>query len=84
MMQEWSCTDVEWIDMSAAPSQVTTRTRQIKFDTKEPLVQELAHFVQVVRDGAVPVVSIDDGIRAVELAISAMDSARLGLPVKLE
>jgi UDP-N-acetylglucosamine 3-dehydrogenase len=79
--QELLFTNVESIS-ETAPT-VTTNTSQVDIQTAEPLARELAHFADMVRSDGVPDVSLDDGIRAVELAVAATESARLGRPIVL-
>ncbi|ELZ11161.1 oxidoreductase domain-containing protein [Halovivax asiaticus JCM 14624] len=45
-------------------------------NTSEPLREELASFCQVVRDGGVPEVTVQDGIEALAVAQSIEESAR--------
>lgn len=48
----------------------------------EPYYAELYHFVQVVRGEAQPIVTAQDGLEAVRVALAAIESLRTGRPVE--
>jgi predicted dehydrogenase len=41
-------------------------------------LEEMRHFLQVLRDEEVPLCTLDDGVRALELALAALRSAAEG------
>jgi len=51
---------------------------------ESPYVTEIKHFYDVIVNGAAPRVTAEDGLRAVEIALAAVESAKTGRPVKLE
>ena len=51
--------------------------------TKNPVYQELQHFIDCVETGAKPCITPEDGMRAVEIALAALESIRTGKPVVL-
>jgi len=50
--------------------------REAKIQKKEPLRLELEHFVECVEKGAKPLVSGEDGLHALEVAVKALESAK--------
>lgn len=54
------------------------KDEEIKFVKQEPLMKELMHFVNVVRGNEKPLVTGDDGIMALKLALTAVKSYRTG------
>ncbi|GIQ62722.1 dehydrogenase [Paenibacillus cisolokensis] len=51
---------------------------------RDPYYDEVQHFIQCIRTGTEPLVTIDDACKAVEIALAAERSAKLGQPVALE
>ena len=51
---------------------------------ESPYVTEIKHFYDVIVNGATPRVTAEDGLRALEIALAAVESAKTGRPVKLE
>src|SRR5690606_15527929 len=45
--------------------------------------RELAHFIDCIRIGTKPIVTAEDGYEAMRIALSAIESSRLGEPVFL-
>jgi predicted dehydrogenase len=54
---------------------------KIRLDKREPLRAQLESFVQVVADDGVPVVSGADGLAAIDLSMTLMESGRLHVPL---
>lgn len=54
------------------------KDEEIKFVKQEPLMKELIHFVNVVRGTENPLVTGEDGIMALKLALKAVESYRTG------
>lgn len=50
--------------------------KEAKVNVKEPLRNELEHFVECVETGKRPLVSGEDGLHALKVAIKALESAR--------
>ncbi|MDO8683669.1 MAG: Gfo/Idh/MocA family oxidoreductase [Armatimonadota bacterium] len=50
---------------------------------QNPYFQELQHFIDCVENGAKPCITPEDGMRAVEISLAALESIRTGLPVNL-
>lgn len=50
---------------------------------QNPYFLELQHFVDCVESGAKPGITPEDGLRAVEIALAALESIRTGKPVNL-
>ncbi|MFB9329133.1 Gfo/Idh/MocA family protein [Paenibacillus aurantiacus] len=48
-----------------------------------PYERELKHFIACIRGEAEPIVTAEDALRALELALAAQESCRSGQPVKL-
>jgi predicted dehydrogenase len=46
------------------------------FERNDLFLEEMRHFIQVVRGEAQPAAGLEDGVRAVELAVEALASAR--------
>ena len=44
---------------------------------------ELGHFLDCILEDKEPLVSVDDGVAALELSVAALDSIRTGQPVTL-
>jgi UDP-N-acetylglucosamine 3-dehydrogenase len=62
-----------------APNEVMANVSKV-----EPLRAELEHFIECVRKNEKPVVSGEDGIIALKIAIKTIESFKSGKPVKLE
>lgn len=50
---------------------------------KNPYFQELQHFIDCIETGTKPMITPEDGMRAVEIALAAIESANTGKPVSL-
>jgi UDP-N-acetylglucosamine 3-dehydrogenase len=61
------------------PFRDLVRAEELKVEDYEPLRRELESFVECVRAGARPVVSGEDGLRAVRTATLIADEIRRGL-----
>jgi len=59
------------------------RDEKIKFVKQEPLMKELTHFVNVVRGKEEPLVTGEDGINALKLALAAGESYMTGDVIRL-
>lgn len=68
--QSVSIHDQEWI-------------RDAKVIKEEPLVRELDHFLNVVKNDGKPLVSGEDGIYALKVALTAIESCKKGRAVKM-
>jgi UDP-N-acetylglucosamine 3-dehydrogenase len=53
----------------------STRTQEINMRVEEPLKLELSHFIGCVRDDKPPVVSAQDGLAALVVALKAVESS---------
>lgn len=58
--------------------------REAKVEKKEPLTRELEHFVEVVQNGTEPLVSGEDSIHALTVALSAIKSYTTGKVIKVK
>jgi UDP-N-acetylglucosamine 3-dehydrogenase len=54
------------------------KDEEIKFVKQEPLMKELMHFINCVRGNETPLVTGEDGIQALKLALAAVESYRTG------
>jgi predicted dehydrogenase len=54
------------------------------FERNELFLAEMRHFTEVARGEAQPLCSLEDGLRALELALAAQQSAKQGRLIKLE
>jgi len=59
-------------------------TRKVKIEKKEPLKNELEHFIEVVSNGNQPSVKGDDGKRALQIAMCAMESYKYGKIIEIK
>ncbi len=59
------------------------KDEEIKFTKQEPLMKELTHFVNVMRGNDKPLVTGQDGIMALKLALAAVKSYRTGTVQKI-
>jgi UDP-N-acetylglucosamine 3-dehydrogenase len=50
----------------------------------DPYYYELAHFISCIQSGAEPLVTVQDAIEAVRIALAAQSSAQSGKPVRME
>jgi UDP-N-acetylglucosamine 3-dehydrogenase len=50
---------------------------------RNPYYQELQHFIDCCETGATPMVTPEDGMKAVEVSMAALESIRTGRPVTL-
>jgi UDP-N-acetylglucosamine 3-dehydrogenase len=53
-------------------------------DGNDPYLAEVGHFVECVRSGRSPGIPIEDSLKACEIAFLAMDSARDGVPRRID
>jgi UDP-N-acetylglucosamine 3-dehydrogenase len=53
-------------------------------DSNDPYLAEVGHFVECVRSGRKPTIPIEDSLKACEIAFLAMDSARDGVPRRID
>lgn len=56
---------------------------KIKVRREEPLMRELRHFVECVKTGSRPLVSAEDGLLALELALDAVKSYRTSKEIRV-
>jgi UDP-N-acetylglucosamine 3-dehydrogenase len=61
-----------------------TQTVQPRLTLQEPLKAELQHFVDCINKKATPIVTGEDGVKALEIATAAMQSSAKNMAVKLE
>lgn len=73
---------LDYIDQTIIISE-HEKDEEIKFVKQEPLMKELTHFVNVVRGKEKPLVTGEDGIRALKLALAAVESYKTGEVQKL-
>jgi len=57
--------------------------KKAKIEKREPLKIELEHFIQCVMEGKKPLVSGEDGLHALKVAVKALESAKKDKVVKL-
>jgi len=57
--------------------------KEAKIQKQEPLRNELEHFIKCVKEKEVPLVSGEDGLHALEVAVKALESANKDEVVKL-
>lgn len=50
---------------------------------RNPYFQELQHFIDCIETGTKPMITPEDGLRAVEIALAAIESVNTGKPVNL-
>ena len=55
--------------------------KKIEIEKKEPLMNELKHFIECVKKDKEPLVKPEDGLMALYLAIKALESMKKGQPV---
>ncbi len=58
--------------------------REAKIEREEPLKRELMDFINAVKTGRKPRVTGEDGLKALVVALKALESSKLGKPVKVE
>lgn len=68
---------LDYIDQTITISE-RDKDEEIKFVKQEPLMNELIHFVNVVRRNDKPLVTGEDGIQALKIALAAGKSYRTG------
>jgi|SRR3989304_4426855 len=56
---------------------------EIKFVKEEPLMRELTHFINIIKNNEEELVTGDDGIQALRVALAAKESYKTGNVVKL-
>lgn len=56
---------------------------EVELEKKEPLKSELEHFIECVGNGQNPTVSGEDGRCALQIALCAIESYKLGKPIKV-
>ena len=49
-----------------------------------PYYYELKHFIECIENNEDPIVSVQDALKAVKVALAAIESAKTGLPVKID
>ena len=49
--------------------------KKAKIDKKEPLKEELRYFIRCIKENKKPIVSGEDGLHALEVSVSALESA---------
>jgi predicted dehydrogenase len=49
----------------------------------DPYYRELLHFIDCIENGATPLVTAQDGYKALEVALAAIESIRTGAPVEM-
>jgi predicted dehydrogenase len=62
----------------------SARRRHSKFFAQKGYEQQMAGFVEALRTGAPPAVSVDDGVRATVGCLRILDAARSGQPQAVE
>lgn len=65
----------------AGQARVHVKKNPGRFD---PNYAELAHFIDCIIENKEPIITADDGYKAVEIALAAAQSIRTGMPVHLE
>jgi UDP-N-acetylglucosamine 3-dehydrogenase len=61
-----------------------TQTVQPRLTFQEPLKAELQHFIDCINKTATPIVTGEDGVKALEVATAALQSSARNMAVKLE
>lgn len=59
-------------------------TEAIDLDRSDPLANQIAHFVEVIRGKAQPVCSGRDGLKSLKVVDAVIESARTGRPVDVD
>ncbi|MFQ6056566.1 MAG: UDP-N-acetylglucosamine 3-dehydrogenase [Methanosarcinales archaeon] len=59
-------------------------TKKVKIEKKEPLKNELEHFIEVVSNGNQPLVKGEDGKRALQIAMFAIKSYKYGKIIEIK
>jgi len=57
--------------------------KKAKIDKKEPLKEELRHFIRCIKENKKPLVSGEDGLHALEVSVSALESAKKNKVIKV-
>ncbi|MBU0777538.1 Gfo/Idh/MocA family oxidoreductase [Patescibacteria group bacterium] len=68
---------LDYIDQTITISE-HEKEEEIKFSKQEPLMNELSHFINVVSGKETPLVTGEDGIQALRLALASVESYRAG------
>ena len=58
-------------------------TEQITVKSHDPLVAQMEHFCQVIKENEKPRTSGEDALRSLAVAQAILESGRLGKPVEL-
>ena len=74
---------LDYIDQTVTISE-NEMEEEIKFTKQEPLRKELQHFINVVRGNETPLVTGEDGIKALKLALAAVESYKTGSVIKVD
>jgi UDP-N-acetylglucosamine 3-dehydrogenase len=74
---------LDYIDQTVTISE-HEKDEEIKFVKQEPLMKELMHFINVVRGTEKPLVTGEEGIQALELALAAVKSYKTGEVQKID
>jgi predicted dehydrogenase len=76
---EWNLTDasLDWHDADGA---LRERCSYADFPRNQLFVDELRHFLECVKTGASPDVTVEDGAASLSIALSLLDSQRTGMP----
>jgi len=73
---------LDYIEQTVTISE-NEKDEEIKFVKQEPLMKELTHFVNVVKGKEKPLVTGEDGIRALRLALAAVESYKRGEVIRI-
>ncbi|EMR74175.1 hypothetical protein MCGE09_00532 [Thaumarchaeota archaeon SCGC AB-539-E09] len=58
-------------------------TKQITVESHDPLVAQMEHFCQVIKENEKPRTNGEDALRSLAVTLAILESGRLGEPVEL-
>ena len=71
---DYADADVRWSTSSTQDERRTAGT--LAFQRNEMFLQEMAHFIDLIRDDGNPICTVEDGLRTLEVALAVHQSAR--------
>jgi predicted dehydrogenase len=76
---------LEWVPTAETQDRSMSRVSLPESnDSSDPYLAEVSHFVECVRSHRRPAVPIEDALKACRIAFFAMDSARRGVPLRID
>ncbi len=70
----WSDREAEWVSIQPQPG----------FERNQMFLAEMSHFLEVIEGGSRPRCTLEDGIRALEIAVACLRSSAEGRRIKLQ